>query len=215
MAIVNATGYVRVDDAEGDWDRCYRENVQGPAVLAAACADAKVALVTFSSDLVFDGQQASPYLESHAVGPLNVYGRTKAEGEQAVLAAHPNGLVVRTSAFFGPWDVYNFVAIALRELAAGHTFVAVEDVSISPTYVPDLVHASLDLLVDGEGGIWHLANRGAISWADLARYAARAVGLDAARVDGRSLDELGYRAPRPRYSVLESERDELMPRLDD
>ena len=81
--------------------------------------------------------------------------------------------MVRTSAFFGPWDEYNFVTIALRELAAGRTLVASRDAVVSPTYVLDLVHASLDLLIDGERGIWHLANRGALDWAALARRARR------------------------------------------
>lgn len=86
---------------------------------------------------------------------------------------NPASLVIRTSAFFGPWDEYNFVTIALRHLSAGNTFVAAEDGIVSPTYVPDLVHTSLDLLIDGENGLWHLANKGAIAWADLARLVAK------------------------------------------
>jgi dTDP-4-dehydrorhamnose reductase len=213
-AIVNAAGYVRVDDAERDAPRCFRENADGPAVLAAACAARGVAFATFSSDLVFDGALDRPYLESDPPAPLGVYGRSKAEAEVRVLAASPGALVVRTSAFFGPWDAHNFVTLALGALRRGEPFPAAEDLLVSPTYVPDLVHATLDLLVDGERGIWHLANVGVTSWADLARTAARVAGLDARLVRGVPAASLGHAAPRPRMSALGSERGALLQRLD-
>lgn len=213
-AVVNAAGYVRVDDAEREPEACLRENAVGPAILAAACAHNSVPLLTFSSDLVFDGTSLLPYVESDPVAPLNVYGRSKAEAEVKVLEAFPLSLVVRTSAFFGPWDEYNFLTVALRTLAAGHTFVAAEDAVVSPTYVPDLVNASLDLLIDGECGLWHLANPGAIAWAELARFAAKLAGLDATRIEAVSTQSLGLAAPRPTYSVLGSERGILLPPIE-
>ena len=213
-AVVNAAGYVRVDDAEREPEACLRENTVGPAILAAACAQREVALLTFSSDLVFDGTSLSPYVESDPVAPLNVYGRSKAEAEVKVLEAFPLSLVVRTSAFFGPWDEYNFVTVALRTLAAGQTFVAAEDQIVSPTYVPDFVHASLDLLIDGECGLWHLANPGAIAWADLAQLAASKAGLDTTHIHAVSTRDLDLAAPRPKYSVLGSERGVLLPSLE-
>jgi dTDP-4-dehydrorhamnose reductase len=213
-AVVNAAGYVRVDDAERDVDACLRVNAEGPAILAASCARQGVPLLTFSSDLVFDGACTTPYVESNAVAPLNVYGRSKVEAEVRVLKAHPSALVIRTSAFFGPWDEYNFVTIALRHLSAGQTFVAADDSVVSPTYVPDLVHTTLDLLIDGESGLWHLANKSAIAWAQLARLAASMAGVDASRVEARPTRELGFAAPRPTYSVLGSERGMLLPSLD-
>jgi dTDP-4-dehydrorhamnose reductase len=214
-AVINTAGYVRVDDAEGDVERCMRENADGPGVLAQACSARGVHLVTFSSDLVFDGTKAEAYVESDPVAPLNVYGRSKVEAEQRVLTADPIALVVRTSAFFGPWDEHNFVYAALRTLASGDPFVAASDGVVSPTYVPDLVHTSLDLLIDGESGIWHVANAGAVSWAELARRAAEMAG---APIDGLALRptaELGLRAARPRASALSSERAWLMPTLED
>jgi dTDP-4-dehydrorhamnose reductase len=92
--------------------------------------------------------------------------------------------------------------------------VAAEDSIVSPTYVPDLAGATLDLFIDGERGIWHLANRGQVSWAELARLVARRAGLSADRVEGRSLDQLNLPAPRPHYSVLGSERGFLLPTLE-
>ncbi|HEX8653383.1 MAG TPA: family 1 glycosylhydrolase [Pyrinomonadaceae bacterium] len=205
-AIINAAGYVRVDDAEREPDLCRRENAYGPQILAAACARRGVALVTFSSDLVFDGASRAPYMESCGVAPLCVYGQTKAEAEKRVLDTLPSALVIRTSAFFGPWDKHNFVTVALDTVAARRPFVAASDATVSPTYVPDLVNATLDLLIDGERGLWHLANPGAITWAELARLAANLADLDASFIDGRPTGGLSLAAPRPLYSVLGSER---------
>jgi dTDP-4-dehydrorhamnose reductase len=214
-AIVNAAGYVRVDDAETDAEKCLRENTTGPKMLAAACAGAGVKLVTFSSDLVFDGRAESPYVESSETAPLNVYGRSKLEAEREVLSALPAALVIRTSAFFGPWDEYNFVTVALRAISAGQRFRAAGDSIVSPTYVPDLVHAALDLLIDGEQGIWHLANTGATTWADFARRAARLARLDANLVEACLTESLNLAASRPLYSALTSERGLLLPSLED
>ncbi|WP_024891066.1 family 1 glycosylhydrolase [Luteimonas huabeiensis] len=214
-AVINAAGYVRVDDAETDPERCFRENVLGAQNLAAACARAGIPLVTFSTDLVFDGARSAPYPEDAAVAPLNVYGRCKARAEACTLDRHPGALVVRTSAFFGPWDEANFLAHALRALRAGGRFDAADDLTVSPTYVPDLVHACLDLLIDAESGIWHLASGTALTWAEFARRAARMAGADVAGLRARPHAELGLAARRPRYSALGSSRAFAMPALDD
>ncbi|HEV7857131.1 MAG TPA: family 1 glycosylhydrolase [Pyrinomonadaceae bacterium] len=213
-AIINAAGYVRVDAAESEPERCHRENALGPALLAAACARSGIRLLTFSSDLVFDGQKGLPYVESDDCAPLNVYGLSKVSAEQLVLNELPSALVVRTSAFFGPWDEYNFITVCLRTLSSSENFIVADDAFISPTYVPDLVHTSLDLLIDGERGIWHLANSGAMTWAQLARTVAERAGLDPARVLARKTLELNLSAPRPLYTVLGSERAALMPSLE-
>jgi dTDP-4-dehydrorhamnose reductase len=214
-AVVNAAGYVRVDDAEVEDAACLAVNRDGAALLAEACAAFRVPLVTFSSDLVFDGASARPYVESEPVAPLSVYGRSKAEADARVLEAHDDALVLRTSAFFGPWDVHNFAAAVLLALAAGETFAAADDVIVSPTYVPDLAHATVDLLIDGERGLWHLANDGALSWASFARRLAEATELDARLVRGVPAATLRWIAPRPCYSALVSERGWIMPTLDD
>jgi len=214
-AVINAAGYVRVDDAETDRERCERENVVGPRVLAGACRVRKLPLVTFSSDLVFDGRKNGAYVETDAPNPLGVYGQTKARAETAVLAADPRALVVRTSAFFGPWDNYNFVAAVLRELTALRPFRAAEDLVVSPTYVPDLVDACLDLLLDGAHGIWHLAGDGAVSWAELARRTARVAGLDERLIHGVPAAELGFVARRPAQCALGSARGARLPALDE
>jgi dTDP-4-dehydrorhamnose reductase len=212
-AVVNAAGYVRVDDAENDVERCRQQNVIGAVNLAKVCAASGVQLLTFSSDLVFSGHQESLYSESDEAGPLNVYGQSKVDAEMGVLAAYPAAIVVRTSAFFGPWDDYNFLTVSLASIANGSKVYAAGDWIVSPTYLPDLVHRCLDLLIDGERGLWHLANDGAITWADFARQAAIMSGLDDHRVHACPGSRLGLRAPRPRFSALGSTRGRLLPPL--
>ena len=214
-AVINASGYVNVDNAETDVVRCFRENTIGPSVLAEICAREGIELLTFSTDLVFGGEQQRPYLESDRVSPLNAYGRSKVRAEQQVLDRHAGALVVRTSAFFGPWDHYNFITMGLKALAEERPFAAAKDITVSPTYVPDLVHACLDLLVDGEAGIWHLTNGEAITWADLLMKAAGKAGIEAGTLDPRESNQLAYIAPRPHYSALSSERASFLPCLDD
>jgi dTDP-4-dehydrorhamnose reductase len=209
--IVNAAGYVRVDEAEADESTCFQQNADGPTTLASICGSAGLPLLTFSSDLVFDGSKRSPYLERDPVSPVTVYGRSKVEAERRVRAIYPEALIARTSAFFGPWDDANFVTGTLRTLAAGDT-VVVPDQVVSPTYVPDLVDAALDLLIDGESGIWHLANHGAVSWYDLARMVAEMGSLVRPSI---RLYEGDLPARRPAYSVLESEHGRLLPDLGD
>ena len=214
-AVINAGGYVRVDEAERERERCYRENTQAAVVLAAACVRHGLPLLSFSTDLVFDGAADRPYVESDPVAPLSVYGQSKAEAERRVLAICPNALLIRTSAFFGPWDRVNFLTLALDALSAGRPFAAAANLIVTPTYVPDLVHTALDLLIDGECGLWHLSNQEAISWAGFARKAASRAGISDASLLPRAATELRYAAPRPLFSALGSERALLMPSLDD
>ncbi|KYF86517.1 dTDP-4-dehydrorhamnose reductase [Sorangium cellulosum] len=214
-AVVNTAGYARVDDAELEPHRCARENASGPAVLAAVCRERGVRLVTFSSDQVFDGTGTTPYVETDPARPLSAYGRSKAAAERQVLSILPTALVVRTAAFIDPWDEAHFVAAALRAFRDGRPFSAAEDLIVTPTYTPDLVDATLDLLIDGEGGLWHLANRDAVTWAELAARSAALARLTAALLVRCPGSALGFVAPRPRYSALGSQRGLLLPALDD
>jgi dTDP-4-dehydrorhamnose reductase len=213
-AIVNAAGYVRVDDAEADRRSCRQVNVEGAANVAAACAKYGVRHVMFSSDLVFDGNKGAPYVERDRLSPLNTYGETKAEAERRVLALCPNTLIVRTAALFGLWDNANCLTQTLAALTSGVPHIAADDLRVSPTFVPDLVNTTLDLLIDSERGVWHLANVGAMSWAELARRAASLAGLDASLVQPRPHRECNMIARRPAYSVLGSERGSIMPSLE-
>lgn len=214
-AIINAAGFVRVDDAEREREQCYLENTKGAETLAISAKKNSIKLISFSSDLVFDGSKESAYVEDDTVNPLNVYGKSKAEAEKIVLQNNPSALVIRTSAFFGPWDEYNFVHYVRKSLSQYERVYVAKDVIISPTYVPHLVNATLDLLMDDESGIWHLTNNGEISWADLAYEVAGRFRLNRQYISSVTNEELNYPAQRPLYSVLSSTRGVLLPTLEE
>lgn len=213
--LINATGYVKVDEAEKDAETCMQVNAEGAAILAAICRQYDVRYLSFSSDLVFDGSKKAPYTESDPVSPLNVYGKSKAASEKMVLQQDPSALVIRTSSFFGPWDLYNFVYTTLHSLKEGKQVIAANNVTISPTYVPDLAHACLDLLLDGDTGIFHLTNQGQTTWANLALQVAVMNGFDENLVQGVPLHTMQLPAKRPLYSILKSERGLVLPSLED
>jgi dTDP-4-dehydrorhamnose reductase len=213
-AIVNTAGFVKVDEAESDAENCFLINTLAPQTIAGVCNRYGVKFVTFSSDLVFDGKKNDPYLESDSVSPLNVYGQSKARAEEGVMANDPSALIIRTSAFFGPWDKYNFVNNALQSFKNNLPFTVANDVIISPTYVPDLVNTTLDLLLDEEDGIWNLSNKAELSWAMLASEVAGRGGYRSAILDSKPLSEMGLVARRPHYSVLKTEKGLELPSLD-
>ncbi|GAA4329725.1 sugar nucleotide-binding protein [Flaviaesturariibacter amylovorans] len=210
-AVVNAAGYVRVDDAERETEACLRDNFEGPLQLGLACRDRGIRYMAFSSDLVFDGTKGSAYVESDAARPLNCYGRSKHLLEQALLARYPQALIIRTSAFFGPWDQYNFFHWVQMSLEAANPVPVADDMIVSPTYVPDLVNAALDLLIDAEGGLWHLANGGAFRWSELAYMVAEKLDLDKSLIRPQPAAHMNYAAARPLHSALGSEKAPLLP----
>jgi dTDP-4-dehydrorhamnose reductase len=214
FAIINAAGYVRVDDAENEAELCFRENSIGACNLAAACKKYGIKLVSFSTDLVFDGSKNTPYVETDKVNPLNIYGRSKAESETKLQLTDPSSLIIRTSAFFSPSDNYNFLHWVAESLNSNLEIPVANDVHISPTYVPDLANAALDLLIDDEKGIWHLSNKGVITWADLAYVVAKKIKHSGVKIKAVPSSHLNWLAKRPKYSVLGTEKGYLLPDLD-
>jgi dTDP-4-dehydrorhamnose reductase len=213
-AVINAAGWVRVDDAETDAEACTQANAEGAVRLARACHDRDLPFAGFSSVLVFDGRRQRPYVESDAPNPLNVYGASKARAEAEVLALGGKALMIRTAAFFSPYDPHNFAAWVTRNLASGREIAAADDLIVTPTYVPDLVDATLDLIIDGEKGLWHLANQGETTWLAFASRVAELLDLDRNLVRPVPWRSLGWTAQRPAYAVLASERGCLMPSLE-
>jgi dTDP-4-dehydrorhamnose reductase len=213
-AIINAAGYVRVDDAESDIRNCMAANTIGPVYLAELCARYRVKLINFSSDLVFDGGQTKPYVESSAVRPLNVYGQSKADMENIVLNILPESLIIRTSAFFGPWDQHNFPYAVLRAILQNRSFSAATDLVMTPTYVPDLVNTALDLLIDEAQGIWHISNQHALSWYEWAVMVTERAGYSTEQIIPVQSGDLKFPARRPQFAAIQSERGNLMNSFD-
>jgi dTDP-4-dehydrorhamnose reductase len=120
---------------------------------------------------------------------------------------------VRTAAFFSPDDPWNFAAEVARRLGAGHAMQAASDRVVSPTYVPDLTHAVLDLTIDGETGLWHLTNGEAMSWAEFGVAIAEALELDSRLIKPTPASQMGWTAKRPARVPLASERGQRLPAL--
>jgi len=213
-AVINTAGFVCIERAEADPSACLRANATGAELLARECEARGLPFVTFSSDQVFDGTKGAAYVEGDALNPVNAYGRSKAEAERRVLEAMERPMIVRTAAFFSPHDRHNFAVQLVDALRRGEPFVASGHDRVSPTYLPDLVHAVLDLLVDGEAGVWHLANAGRLSWYEFGRRIAAVVDLDESLVVPGDAGGLGWRAPRPADVALTSERGQLLPGID-
>ncbi len=213
--VINAAGWVRVDDAEDRAADCFGVNAEGAHRLAQACASRGIQSVHFSTDLVFDGRFERAYDERDAPCATNVYGRSKAAAEDLIGTLDGVHLIARTAAFFSPFDRHNFAMHACDALVLGERFGASPTHTVTPTYVPDLCNAVLDLAIDGERGIWHLTNGEACTWAEFARRLARATGLDESLVEDRGPADLGWRAPRPRHLALTSHRGTLLPSLHD
>ena len=207
-AVIHMPRYLRASRAASMSDLPVEDDANGAELLAFACADRNLPLVTFSSDLVFDGQAGRPYVEHDAVNPVGVYGTAMYEVEKCVLGASPRGLVIRSSALFGPRDGRNFIWDTLHAAAHGRKVVADSAQIISPTYVPHLAGATLDLLLDNECGLWHVANSGEISWHDFAVEVVTRAKFDPSVV----------RRPRielpPRNIALSSARTVLLQPLD-
>ena len=212
--IINTAGYVKVDEAESNYNECFAVNTIAPGIIANVCKIRGIHFMTFSSDLIFDGNKKSPYSETDMAKPLNIYGISKANGEQVVNKVNPKSLIIRTSAFFGPWDRYNFAWHVIDSLKNERPFEIVKDVIVSPTYVPDLAHAALDLFIDEEEGIWHLSNHGTLSWADFALAIAERGGYRKHNFSFKNLEEMGWKAQRPLYSALRSDKGITLPVLD-
>ncbi|OBI20780.1 MULTISPECIES: dTDP-4-dehydrorhamnose reductase [unclassified Mycobacterium] len=205
--VINCAAYTDVDGAESDEAGAYAVNATGPENIARACARAGARFIHVSTDYVFDGDFGGapphPYEPSDQPAPQSVYGRSKLAGEEAVLAALPEAVIVRTAWVYTGGDGKDFVAV-MRRLAAGDGPVRVVDDQVgSPTYVGDLAAALLQVADDHvPGPILHAANEGAVSRFEQTRAIFSECGADPARVQPVSTAEFPRPAPRPSYSAL-------------
>lgn len=203
--VLHAAAYTDVDRAESEPDLARAVNADATDRIARACAEAGVGLTCVSTDYVFDGADPAGYAEDAPRRPLGVYGRTKAEGEQAVEAAGGDWRIARTSWLFGPGPK-NFVLTVRRLLGMRERLTVVDDQTGCPTYAPDLARALCELAERGATGIFHVTNRGATTWFELARETARLLGADPGRIEPCTTDRYPTPARRPACSILRSTR---------
>lgn len=201
--VLNAAAYTKVDDAEAHEDESHAVNAIGVRNLAEASAASGAKFVTVSTDYVFDGTATEPYDEATPFDPVNAYGRTKAAGETAARAAHPEGtFIVRTAWLYGEHGP-NFAATMLRLAASNDTVSVVDDQVGQPTWTADLARQIVEL-VDSEApaGVYHGTNAGSASWFEFARAVFESNGLDPERVRPTDSSAFVRPAPRPAFSVL-------------
>lgn len=206
--VINAAAYTGVDRAESEPQRAFAVNRDGAAAAARAAAELGVPFIQISTDYVFDGRKPVPYGEHDTTGPLNVYGRSKLEGEGAVRAAHEGALILRTSWVYSPFGS-NFLKTMLRAGRDRATLTVVDDQIGNPTSALDLAAAILKIApqLQGEpGGLFHLAGEGSTSWHGLARLIfaeSRGRGGPAPTVEAIATCDYATAAARPANSRLD------------
>ncbi|PKW12578.1 dTDP-4-dehydrorhamnose reductase [Saccharopolyspora spinosa] len=205
--VINAAAYTAVDAAESDPDRAARINAEGAASLAKACRSSGLPLVHVSTDYVFPGDGARPYEPTDPTGPRSVYGRTKLEGERAVLESGARAWVVRTAWVYGA-SGKNFLKTMIRLSGERDTLSVVDDQIGSPTWAADLASGLLELAErvaerrGPEQKVLHCTNSGQVTWYEFARAIFAEFGLDENRVHPCTTADFPLPAHRPAYSVL-------------
>lgn len=196
-AIYCAGGATDVESCESHPEETFRVNVEGPRAAARAARACGAAFAYFSTEYVFDGN-AGPYSEAAQADPLSVYGKSKLAGEAAILEAHPEALVVRTTVVFGQdRRGKNFLYGLASALASGREFRVASDQYSTPTYNLDLANASVALLESGASGIFNVVGPTVMSRLEFAVLAADVLHLPRDLIRGTPTSELGQRAPRP------------------
>jgi len=216
QAIVNAGAYTAVDKAEGEPEAALAINATAPRVLAEEAKKLGAILVHYSTDYVFDGEKTSPYTEADAPNPLSVYGRSKLEGERAVIASGCRHLTLRTSWVYGTRG-RNFLLTMLKFARDGRALRVVDDQVGAPTWCREIADATAALLgkpalaVAGADGLYHLCARGATSWYGFARAIFESpelprLGVARPALEAIPTSEYPTPARRPRNSRLDCSR---------
>lgn len=200
---INCAAYTAVDKAESDQATAQAVNTEGPRNLAIACKQNKARLIQISTDYVYHSQQNTPFKEDDATSPKSVYGKTKLEGEKAVLEQGGETLILRTSWVYSSFG-NNFVKTMLRLGAERDTLSVIFDQIGSPTYARDLAKAMLDIIQQNPAsfsGIYHYSNEGVCSWFDFAKAIFDIKGL---KTNVLPIETKSYPTPaqRPHFSLL-------------
>lgn len=215
--IVNCAAYTNVDGCETNDELALRVNGSGPGYLAEAALETGSTLVHISTDYVFAGDKTEPYSESDPTGPISSYGRSKLEGEKAILDSGLSSFfIIRTSWLYGPGGK-NFVETILRLAGEREELRIVSDQHGSPTYTEDLANAIFFLLeteeAQGTYGIYHFSNTGSCSWYEFAEEIVRLARLNKLPVKVESIkpirtEDYPLPAKRPYYSVFSKQKYE-------
>lgn len=199
-AVIHCAAYTAVDKAEDEPEKCRDVNVNGTAYIAEACRTVDAKMVYISTDYVFGDDGDKPHEVDDPVHPLNVYGQTKWEGEEAVRRTLQKYFIVRISWVFGEHG-NNFVKTMLR-LGQTHKEIAVvADQFGAPTYTADLAPLLCDMIVTEKYGTYHACNSGCCSWAEFAEEIFKSAHMDVKVIPIRT-EEYPTKARRPKNSRL-------------
>jgi dTDP-4-dehydrorhamnose reductase len=199
--IIHAAAIPSPDVCEENPALAFQVNVHGTRHVTEAASEIGAAVAYISSDAVFDGEKNSPYTEDDPTIPPTVYGRTKLRGEK-IIEKLPKHWAFRVSVLFGPGKT-NTIEKELRALAAGKDYMVASDQMGSATYTLDAAERILEVVESGPCGVYHLTNQGACSRLELAKHAAQLAGLDMSKVVGVPSGQMGRRAKRLKYAVME------------
>ncbi len=198
--VINAAAYTKVDLCETHQELAFAVNGDGPKFISEWCFANKTPLIHFSTDYVFDGSNSHPYKENDAVNPLSVYGKSKLQGEQAVLNSRCDAYIFRIQWLFG--DGPNFIRSILKKAAEVSELRVVNDQHGSPTWTKDLAKSIRSVLEHKPPfGIYHLASEGYTTWYDLAKTILSAKSMDT-QVHPVPSTEYVLPAKRPQNSRL-------------
>ena len=202
-AIIHAAAWTAVDACESDIKKAMAINSDGTANVANAARQIGARVIYISTDYVFDGTKATPYIESDMPNPQSVYGASKLAGERHLDLNQDS--VVRISWVCGEHG-NNMVKTILRLAATSPTLTFVDDQIGSPTFTSDIAPVLVDFARESRTGIWHLTNQGTTSWFGFAQDVLRAAELDPNRVQPIATADLRPQRPakRPANSVLEN-----------
>jgi dTDP-4-dehydrorhamnose reductase len=200
--IVNCAAYTAVDKAEDDLELCYKINAEAVQNIGEVAASNKLKVVHVSTDYVFDGTNYIPYTEDQPVCPATVYGKSKLQGEEVLMKACPQSVIIRTAWLYSSFG-NNFVKTMMKLGSERDSLNVIFDQVGTPTYAADLADAILQVLSSETfvPGIYHFSNEGVCSWYDFTKTIHRIAGIEC---DVRPIETKDYpaRTPRPHYSVL-------------
>ena len=201
--IVNCAAYTAVDKAEDNQQLCDLLNHVAPGYLAEAVEQRGGWLIQVSTDYVFDGTNHTPYVETDAVCPNSVYGRTKLAGEQAAQKACQRTMIIRTAWLYSTFG-NNFVKTMIRLGNEKSELGVIFDQIGTPTYARDLAVAIMTAINQGvKPGVYHFSDEGVISWYDFTKAIHRIAGITTCHVRPLHTSEYPTPAARPHYSVLD------------
>ncbi len=200
-AVVNAAAYTDVDGCETARDLCFAVNADGVRNVAEVCSDRGIRLVHFSTDYVFDGTKGKPYVEEDLCNPINMYGRSKLQGEIYLRECARDFLLIRTAWLYGRTG-RNFVRAILEKAKHEKKLQVVNDQVGSPTCSLDLALAVRLLLEGGYSGVFHVTNRGHCSWYEFAVRIVQYAQIPDVEIEAIDSGRLRRKALRPSYSVL-------------